>query len=127
MHELSIAEAIFDAARRALPPLSEGTKVIGVSIVAGPLRALDRESLRFAWQSVTRDSDWRDVEIELRVLPWILACPMCGRRFESDDPFAACDCGSEAASPNGSDTLQIVAFQVSDPPAAASLLQGESR
>jgi hypothetical protein len=62
MHELSIAIALLELAVRELPP---GAALKGARVSAGPLRAIEPDAMRFAWEAVLADAGLRDVTVNL--------------------------------------------------------------
>lgn len=111
MHELSIASAILESARRHTPA---GAVLTSVRIVAGPMRSIEPQAMRFAWESVIANTNLDDVILDLKELPWRLRCPDCGNEWNSDDLRCACSCGCAQAFPVGGDELRIDAIEVDD-------------
>jgi len=111
MHELSIAGAILDSARRLTPA---GARLTAVTLRAGPMRGIEPAAMQWAWQAATADTDYSAVKLALEVLPWRLQCPDCAAEFEASDVLAPCACGGQTARPIGGDELQIVAIEVDD-------------
>jgi hydrogenase nickel incorporation protein HypA/HybF len=107
MHEVSIAEAILDLARRNVP---DGAVLRSVRISAGPMRGIDRECMEWAWQSLGHDG----VTLELVILPWKLKCTDCSRQWEKPDLEDRCQCGSSRVRPIGGDELQLTSIEVDD-------------
>jgi len=122
VHELSIAGAILDLARRHVPP---GATMLKVTVEAGPMRAIDPDAMRAAWGAVLAGHGAGDiggdvginvginVGIDLISLPWNLECPACGARWTGDDVNAPCACGA-LATPIGGDELRLVSVTVDD-------------
>ena len=94
MHELSIACAVLEQVAEHLPPRAVLRRV---HLTVGPLRAIEPEAMRFAWQAATRDTAWDGSELALDLRPWSWRCRACGGSFESDDLDAACACGSSSS------------------------------
>jgi Zn finger protein HypA/HybF involved in hydrogenase expression len=115
MHELSLASPILEIARRSVP---RGARLRIVRVVAGPMRAIDSDAMQFAWQSVTADGGFEQIELELDLRPWTLRCPECGCTWTSKQLDCACAaCGCNCAFPLGGDELQVVAIEVDEPSA----------
>ena len=66
MHELSIASAILELARQHQPT---GTILRSVSVVAGPMRAIQPEAMQFAWQAVIAEAEMKNVQLDFQLLP----------------------------------------------------------
>ena len=112
MHELSLARSILDIARRSLPC---GAALRSVRVVAGPMRAIDPDAMNFAWRSVTGETGFDNVELELDVRPWTLRCPECGDQWTSPQLDGVCPtCGGSRAFPIGGDELQVISIEVDE-------------
>lgn len=107
MHELSIADAILDLARRNVP---RGATLRSVRIIAGPMRGVDPQCMELAWQAIGQS----DVALRLSVLPWWMECADCGRRWAQPELAERCACGSSQVRPTGGDELQLVSIEVDD-------------
>lgn len=112
MHEMSIAQALLEVVRSHTPP---GATVRAVRVLAGPMRAIEPLALRWAWQALTDGTPLGGAALELDQPPWTLHCDACGRRFESEDLFAACACGGATPRPVGGDELRVVSLTVDEP------------
>lgn len=109
MHELSIAEAVLELARKHVPPDALLRKV---SLRVGRLRAIDGSAMELAWSAVLDGAPEGKVALEMTLLPWRLRCPDCAREFDADDYPARCACGSGGAMPIGTDDLQLESIDV---------------
>jgi Zn finger protein HypA/HybF involved in hydrogenase expression len=109
MHELSIAEALLELARKHVP---DGAVLKGVSVRVGRMRAIDEPAMDLAWRAVTEDAPEGAVKLEMQFSPWKLQCPACGRLFDADDYPADCVCGQRGAMPVGTDELQLLSIDV---------------
>ncbi|MGD0770516.1 MAG: hydrogenase maturation nickel metallochaperone HypA [Tepidisphaeraceae bacterium] len=123
MHEMSIAPAILDLARRHVP---KGAALRTVRVCAGPLRAIDQQSMQWAWQALMEEQSAGPITLELTILPWNLRCTTCGAEWESVDAIGRCSCGSTEVLPTGSDRLQLVSIEVDDVETPMSLHEGSS-
>lgn len=113
MHELSIAHALIDLAREHAP---EHARVRTVRVRVGPLQAIDRDAMHFAWAAATEGSAMQGSELSLEYLPWILNCTACGRRWRSENWSSPCTCGSADVDPTGGDELTLLSIDVDDEP-----------
>lgn len=109
MHEFSIAEALLEQVTRHAPP---NARVREVEIRIGPLRGIEPEALRMAWQAVTLDTPVEGAVLQLDMLPWSISCPRCGRSWTTFEPFVDCECGNQSPTPTGGDELDLVAMSV---------------
>jgi len=111
MHEMSIAPAILDLARQHVP---KGAALRTVRVCAGPLRAIDEQSMQWAWQALMDEQSAGPIALELTILPWKMRCSECGAEWESAEAAWRCSCGSTEVRPSGSDRLQLVSIEVDD-------------
>ncbi|HVT88329.1 MAG TPA: hydrogenase maturation nickel metallochaperone HypA [Tepidisphaeraceae bacterium] len=111
MHELSIAGAILDVARSRVPA---NCALKTVRVIAGPMRAIEPQAMQFAWEAVLDEEQLTDIQLELKLLPWLLHCPACHREWSSKDLQSACVCGCKSASPIDGDELQVSSIEVDD-------------
>lgn len=93
MHEMGIAQSILETAEETLRA-HPGARLTRVNVRVGELAGIDRESLTFCFEVLTRDTahagavlevDWRPLahqclacEREFTVAQWKLDCPSCG-------------------------------------------------
>lgn len=107
MHELSIAQAILDLARRNVPT---GATLRSVRVDTGPMRCIDPRCMEMAWAGIGQT----DVSLRLNVLPWRMLCADCGRKWEQPELAERCACGSSNVRPIGGDELQMLSIEVDD-------------
>ena len=124
MHEVSLASSILEIACRAVP---RGARLKVVRVVAGPMRAIDPDAMRFAWQSVIVPNGHKGVQLELDLRPWTLRCPECGCEWTSEPLDCACAaCGCNRAFPLGGDELQVLSIEVDDRSSAKGAVSCEA-
>jgi hydrogenase nickel incorporation protein HypA/HybF len=111
VHEFSIAEALATQILRHAPA---GRRVREVEMRVGALRGLEREAMEMCWEAVTHDTPLAGSVLRMDMLPWSLACPACGRVWESPVPFAECSCGEASPRPTAGDELDLVSMTVED-------------
>lgn len=111
MHEFSIAEALATQILRHAPA---GRRVREVEIRVGALRGLEPEAMKMCWEAVTHESALTGSVLVMDLLPWSLACPACGRVWESPVPFAECSCGETSPRPTAGDELDLVSMTVDE-------------
>jgi hydrogenase nickel incorporation protein HypA/HybF len=107
MHEMSIAEAVLELARRNVP---RGATLRGVRMLAGPMRAIDPECMEMAWQGLGQTN----VALKLNILPWQMQCAACGLQWQESELAEQCACGSTQVRPIGGDELQLLSIEVDD-------------
>jgi hydrogenase nickel incorporation protein HypA/HybF len=111
VHEFSIAEALATQILRHAPT---GRRVREVEITVGALRGLEPEAMKMCWEAVTHDTSLAGSVLVMDMRPWTLACPACGRAWESPVPFAECSCGETSPRPTAGDELDLVSMTVDD-------------
>jgi len=111
MHEISIATAIWELAHDYLP---EKAVLRCVRIHAGPMRAIDPDSMRWAWNALMLEKGAKQIALELTMLPWELQCAACGRQWTAHELERRCTCGSDQIRLTGGNELQMVSIEVDD-------------
>jgi hydrogenase nickel incorporation protein HypA/HybF len=111
VHEFSIAEALATQVLRYAP---SGGRVLEVEIRVGALRGLEPEAMRMCWDAVTHDTPLAGSVLVMDLRPWSLACPSCGRVWDSPVPFADCACGETSPHPTADDELNLIAISVEE-------------
>jgi hydrogenase nickel incorporation protein HypA/HybF len=112
MHELSIAQSLYEMVQRHTPA---GGLVRRVRVKAGPMRGIEPQSLQWAWQAVLQTTQMNGAVLELDLPRWRLKCDQCGREWDSDDLYVSCDCGHPRPSPQGGDDLILLSMDVDLP------------
>ncbi len=82
MHEIAIAEALFEQVRTLAPP---GTKVCSVSVEVGGLEHLDAQVLSAAWQSITTDGELAEALLDVQGIPVRVRCRSCNSESQPED------------------------------------------
>ena len=116
MHEMSIAQSIWELARKRVPA---GAMLRRVHVRAGPLRALDPESMQWAWDALSAEAGASEVRLDLATPPWTMRCADCNRQWESSELADRCACGSHRVEIIGGDELQLTSIEVDDAPQLA--------
>jgi hydrogenase nickel incorporation protein HypA/HybF len=109
MHELSLVQALVRLVDRYAP---SGGEVTAVHMRAGPLQAIEDETMQFAWRAATEATRFAGARLQLEQLPWHLLCPDCGREWDSEELYADCVCGGRSSRPIGGDELTLVALDI---------------
>jgi hydrogenase nickel incorporation protein HypA/HybF len=90
MHELSIAQAIVDVARRH----AAGRRVVRVEVKVGHLRQVVPDSLHFAFALVAQDTALDGAELAIAQIPAAGRCRDCGAESVLDGfPLCCARCG----------------------------------
>jgi len=112
MHEMSIAESVLqiieDKAR------TDGyTRVKAVWLEIGQLAGVEKESLRFCFDVVTRDSVARDARLEIVETPGQGWCMQCARSVAVSARYEPCpNCGGFQVEVTGGDEMRVKELEV---------------
>jgi hydrogenase nickel incorporation protein HypA/HybF len=118
MHELAIARAVVDIAERH----ARGRKVVRVEVRVGHLRQVVPDSLRFAFELLTREGALRGAELEIAQVPAAGRCRACGAQSElAELPLACARCGSLDVELTSGEELYVEELEVESGSAIESL------
>ncbi len=110
MHEVSVMLSILDVAVEEAQK-AEADRITAIHLIIGERSGVEIESLRFAFDMVTRNSMAENAELSISLIPFKGECLSCGHLFESRD-FMVCDkCGGFARVISGQE-LQIESLEV---------------
>ncbi|NOZ92346.1 hydrogenase maturation nickel metallochaperone HypA [bacterium 3DAC] len=94
MHELSVAESIWNILEDELKKIGGG-KLLSVKIVIGELSGVVPDALDFYLNLLKDDKGQPDVTFHYTHVPVKFQCGSCGHTFTVDRPMFACpQCGS---------------------------------
>jgi hydrogenase nickel incorporation protein HypA/HybF len=112
MHELSIAESIFDAVRKELAS-RPGARPVRVGLRIGELAAVDVDSLTFCFEAVIHGTDWESLQLDARVCSPKRKCQDCGNEFDVVNYNAECPaCGGSSTKLTSGDELDFDYLEV---------------
>lgn len=77
MHELSIAQSVLDAVKAEMA-LHRAAKASVVGMRIGELAAVDPDALRFAFEVLTRETEFEGLRLEIEIIPRRHRCHDCG-------------------------------------------------
>lgn len=80
MHEMSIAEGIYEIVRDYAEQ-NHATKVREVGLLIGEMAGVEQESLAFSWRVLTQGSPAEGAALKIRSVPLIGRCSKCGKEF----------------------------------------------
>ncbi len=86
MHELALAQAIADTARKH----AAGAPVGRVAVRIGRFRQAAPDSLSFSWQLLTEGSELDGCELSIEHVPAVITCKRCGAGTKLDWPILQC-------------------------------------
>ena len=115
MHEIGIATSILECvateARR-----HPGAQVLAVGVRIGELSAVDKDALDFAFECMTRDTEWQHLKLEVE---WCLRrqkCLTCNEEFLVKDLRLSCPkCGADRSTCIGGTELDIAYLELEEP------------
>ena len=112
MHEMSIAQSLFDILREEM--VKNNAKTLrSVKLRIGELSAIVPDSLSFCFQVMTQGTDMEGAELIMDIIPLEGMCNSCGKSFEIKGYAFKCPhCeGTEIETVSGQD-LSIVEMVV---------------
>lgn len=84
MHELNIAQSVLEAVTVEMA-LHSGAKPAVVGVRIGELAAVDPDALRFAFEVLTRETDFAGLRLEIELCPRRHRCLDCETEFTVTD------------------------------------------
>ncbi len=90
MHEMSIAQSIFDIVTDEIRKY-DVTKVIAVNLKVGAMSAVVPVSLSFCWQVLTDNTPLEGSILNIEEVPLRARCRECGHEFEVEEYRFVCD------------------------------------
>ena len=119
MHELGIAASVLDAVQ-AEAQRHPGMRLNCVGLRIGELAAVDPDALSFAFEALTRQTEFESLALEIEMCPRRHRCGSCATVFEARDFVFACPrCGASRTQCIGGDELEIAYLEVDDEPRSA--------
>ena len=116
MHEVSLVEALFDQADRAIAP-RPAVAVRQVTVRIGELAGVDPELFRTAFEGCRGDRGYAAAALEIIGEPAAWTCETCGRGIVADGPLQCTGChdsGRLTLSAGGDLILQRLELEVND-------------
>ncbi len=118
MHELGIASTIIEAVKSEAEKHA-GARPCRVCVRIGELAAVDPESLRFAFDVLTRDTALADLILEIQTCPLRYRCSGCGELFSAKEFLSVCPrCGGAQTVCVGGDELDLAYLEIENEPCA---------
>lgn len=104
MHEVSLADALFDQIDAALVP-HPGAVVRLVRLQVGALAGLEPELFAHAFDGLREPRGHAKAELQLTFVPALWTCPTCTQDLPPDVPLACPACGTPARLTQGGDLI----------------------
>lgn len=114
MHELSIAQAVLDTARRELHAYPRARpRRLGLRI--GEWSGVDPEALRFCLEVLVRDTEFAAAALEIEARPRRNRCPRCAHDFPIVDHETRCpQCGAADTTVSSGTELELAFLELED-------------
>ena len=84
MHELGIAQNIFEIVQQSVPG-DQARLVRIIRIRVGQLSGIVPDSLDFCFSAIIDDTDMRQARLAIEQVPTLSQCKKCAHRFEIKD------------------------------------------
>jgi len=111
VHELSVSSAVVDTAVRH----AGGRKVSVVHLRVGQLRQVVPDSLTFYFGLVSGGTVCEGARLELELVPAVLRCTPCARRWTIDVPAFRCPtCGGAHVAVLAGNELEVESIEVEE-------------
>lgn len=115
MHEMSIAESLFEIVRETIENEGDDVKVEAVDLRIGKLRAVIPENLTFCFEMICRGTAVEGAVLRIEEIPVRVACRECREETEKTDPIFLCaKCGSARLDLLSGKELEIRSIEVED-------------
>jgi hydrogenase nickel incorporation protein HypA/HybF len=115
VHEIGIASSILEcvAAEAQKHP---GSQVLAVGVRIGELSAVDKDALDFAFECITRDTEWQHLKLNVEWCPRRQKCLSCDEEFAVRDFDLACPkCGATNSTCISGTELDIAYLELEEP------------
>lgn len=114
MHEVGIANAVIEAARKETER-RPGSRLLRVGLRVGELAAIDNDALRFSFDALTRGTLLEGLGLEIEPSPRRHRCEPCRREFQVvAGEFACPDCGRTDTLFVSGDELELAYVEVEE-------------
>jgi len=114
MHEMGIATAILDAARKEAGR-HEGARVLKVGVRIGEWSGVDPESLRFCFDALLAGTEPSPPALDIEFCPRQNRCALCGTVFALKEFEIQCPgCGAPATQPVSGDELELAYVELEE-------------
>lgn len=113
MHEMSIANNIFNIAEQSVPDTCQ--KLLSITVQIGELAGVELDSLCFCFNAVKKSTPFPEAELIIEEIPGTGICDACGKELHIDQPFAVCpDCGNYTVRVAGGQELKVISLEIEE-------------
>ena len=114
MHELGIAQNIFQIVRQSVPA-DQAADVRSVRMRVGQLSGVVPDSLSFCFTVIVSDTAMRQASLEIEQVPVVSQCRDCKRHFGMDEwGFSCPSCKSTNLELISGRELEVVEIELAD-------------
>ncbi|RJR35106.1 MAG: hydrogenase maturation nickel metallochaperone HypA [Desulfobacteraceae bacterium] len=114
MHEMSIAQSLFDIIREEMTRHNAHTLSV-VRLRVGEMSAIVPDSLSFCFEVITAGTGMEGARLDIEIVPVEGTCRACGKRFKIEDYRFLCpSCGGTGIDAVSGQELSIVEIEVDD-------------
>ena len=114
MHELSIAQNIFDLVEENVS-CKDREKVRNINIRLGEISGVIPESLEFCFEVITKGTSFEKSLLKIERIPVTAKCNKCSREFTVENLFFFCAvCGSSDIKILAGTEMQISEIEIDD-------------
>lgn len=90
MHEMGIAQQLFQIALDSIPDDETSPVVEQVNLKIGRLAAVVEHSLTFCFEIIAKDSPLENAMLHIDFVPVTIHCKGCDNQWEVDNPVFTC-------------------------------------
>ena len=114
MHELSIAQSVLEGVQ-AEAARHPGARPMEIGLKIGELAAVDPDALQFAFEILTRETEFEGLKLEIEFCPRRHRCLDCGTEFAVKDfVFRCAKCQSTRTQCISGDELQMAYLELEE-------------
>ena len=115
MHELSIAQGIFDLVQQHVPQ-DQAASVRAVTVRLGSLSGVVADSLEFCFSAIVAGTPYGGASLSIDRVPTRARCNDCSGEFTIDELVFRCPhCAGPHVRVISGDELQVIAVELEDP------------
>ncbi len=115
MHEMGIAQQLFQIAMDSIPEDIPDPKVETVNLKIGKLAAVVEHSLTFCFEVIAKETPLENARLVIDMVPVTVHCKACGNTWEVDNPVFTCKfCEKNDIELKTGREIQITALTLAD-------------
>jgi hydrogenase nickel incorporation protein HypA/HybF len=116
MHEVSVVRSLFALVReKMINQFGQTFPVKKIRVVIGKLSTVVPASFEFAFETVSKDTEFENAELEIEYVPLRIKCRDCKSEMQIDEPFMFCrECESFQVEITTGKELLVESFEIED-------------